>query len=257
MRAVIKVGSSSLFDGEHLIRPTVHRIVGQTDELIRAGHEVAIVTSGAIAVGRRAHFKGVNNSSKPESLPVKQALAALGQPILMSVWQRAFTKVGLSSGQVLATNQELLGREGETLPTLKSTLEGMFAMGIVPVVNENDAIATDQIKVGDNDTLAAHVGNVIGASSVYLLGTTDGIYQDFPAQKKLIKSLPVSELASVRQYCGGTEDFQGTGGALTKIQAAEIFVTDLKRNLFIARASMPSCIERCEAGIVGTRISFN
>ncbi len=249
-RIVVKVGSSSLYgpDGPRL--EVFDSIAEQIADLRQTGTESALVTSGAIAFGRAA----LSRTSKIESVAIKQTLAAVGQPILMAHWQNAFQKKGYDVGQVLVTNQELFGILGGSESPLSDMLDTMFGLNIVPIVNENDAVATEEITQGDNDKLSAYVGKIIGASELYLLGTASALYQDYPTNKIRIPRVSFGDIDSIIDLCHPTNDPVATGGMLTKIEAVNIANSGQGQNMdvYVASAFEQSSILRARLREIGT-----
>ena len=202
---------------------------------------IALVTSGAIGFG----MKAMNLEERPTSSKKLQALSCTGQALLMQHWQESFGKVWV--GQALVTSRELDDEQEEK--KLEDTLEGMWSLGVVPIVNENDALANDQIRVGDNDTLAARLAVRIGADRLILLSDVSGVYKDFAKN-------PTSYLRNVsctdaRKYIQSDTSQFGTGGLETKIQAADI--GGKKITTYIANARDKDVVRAVLSGNKGTR----
>ncbi len=247
MSTVIKVGSSSLHDGISPISETFDDIASQVVSERQAGNHLAIVSSGAIQFGRVAlGIKQLNGN-----MPKKQVMSTVGQPLLMAEWQRAFEQHDIMVGQVLATNLELKAMPEESL-VLKNVIEQAFDMSVVPIINENDALSSDEIEKGDNDRLAARVAYLLGANQLYLLGQEDGLYEDFGTPKqRLISTLNRDHFDKAKMYCVGTQDGIGTGGMSTKIDAAKFFVHD-EHVMYIANAGNPMALAEAQDGLTGT-----
>lgn len=214
-RVVIKVGSSSISgDREQQIEGLVDAVAAWRGR----GVDVVLVSSGAIAVG--APF--LNLTDRPQDLATQQAAAAVGQALLMARYQGLFHKFSLTTGQVLLTVGDL---ENPThrVNALR-TMERLLGLGIVPIVNENDTVATQEIRFGDNDRLAALVADLVGADALVLLSDVDALYTKPPTEPGATKIDVVpfgSELAGVE--LGSTEvNSVGTGGAVTKVSAARL-----------------------------------
>lgn len=219
-RIVVKVGSSTLTHAEtgDMNLEKMERLVRILADWSNAGKEVVLVSSGAIAVGR----KTMNITNRPKEQDVKQACAAIGQCRLMMVYQKLFAEYNKVPAQVLITKMTMTN---DTMrDNAKNTFRKLLEMGVIPVVNENDTVATDEIEFGDNDTLSALVAALIGADMLILLSDIDGLYTDDP------KNNPKAEFIEQIDYI--TDDLEsiakgagsdvGTGGMSTKIIAARI-----------------------------------
>ncbi len=219
-RVVIKVGSSTITHEEtgNLDYTKLERMVRQLCDLRNRGIDVCLVTSGAIAVGR--HAIGLNE--RPKDLATKQACASIGQATLMSIYQKLFAEYNQIAGQILMTKKTML--DDESRYNAKNTFEEMFALGAIPVVNENDTVATHEIQFGDNDTLSAIVAALIGADALVLLSDIDGLYTDNPKTNPDAVLVPlvknVDEVLSMASSETGSN--VGTGGMTTKLRAAHI-----------------------------------
>ena len=174
-RIIIKVGSSTVThkNGDlHLYR--LEKLVRLLSDLRGSGHDVMLVSSGAIAVGRKA----MSISQRPATTELKQALAAIGQARLMMTYQKLFAEYNHVASQVLLTKFTLLNEE--SLRNARGTFESLFALNSIPIINENDTVSTSEISFGDNDRLAALVASITGADLVILLSDIDGLYTDDP-----------------------------------------------------------------------------
>lgn len=213
-RVVVKVGSSSISGANE------HKIEKLVDALAAAhkrGQEVILVTSGAIATGMP--LLGIE--AKPEDLATSQALASVGQGRLISRYQASLERYGLIAGQVLLTAGDL--EADETSENAKRAMERLVALRVIPIVNENDTVATAEIRFGDNDRLAALVAVLVEADALILLSDVDSLY-DMPPSKAGAKRIETvafgSDLAEVE--IGGSGSNVGTGGAVTKVSAAKV-----------------------------------
>ena len=172
-RIVIKFGSGvlTLDTGDHLQidRNVVYRAASEMAEIVSNGGQVIVVSSGAIALG----IEEQELTERPKALADVQAMAAVGQSLLMALWREAFARKQLRVGQVLLTHSDLSDRNRYL--NVRATLESLLSYGVVPVVNENDTVMTDEITVGDNDNLATQVAKLIGADTLALLSTVDGV----------------------------------------------------------------------------------
>ncbi|HEY9076541.1 MAG TPA: glutamate 5-kinase [Anaerolineaceae bacterium] len=220
-RIVVKVGTSTLTAGKpHLSQPHILDLVRQINLLVEKGHQVILVTSGAIAAGKEA----LEFPELPRYIPAKQMLAAVGQLRLMELYAQLFRIYSRTVSQVLLTRSDLADRRGYL--NARNTLEALLDHGIIPIVNENDAVATDEIRVGDNDNLSALVANLIEADLLILLTDQEGLFTSDPRDNPaaiLIHEVNTPEIpAEIWQAAGGTSTGLGTGGMLTKLRAADL-----------------------------------
>lgn len=215
-RVVVKVGTSSLVDAAGHIDPAVVRSVAEGALALAAAHRarLVIVSSGAGAAGRERLGLRL-----PLTLPEKQAAAAVGQLLLMEQWAAALAPTPVA--QLLLSAGDI--QERERYVNAKNALEASLALGVLPVVNENDSVATAELKVGDNDTLSAWVAYLVGADALVILTDVDGLYDADPrrsAQARLIEV--VEDIGSVQHLAGAAGSAHGTGGMATKLRAARI-----------------------------------
>ncbi len=219
-RIVVKVGSSTLTHTEtgDMNLEKMERLVRVLTDWSNAGKEVVLVSSGAIAVGRKA----LNLSERPKEPSVKQACAAIGQSRLMMVYQRLFAEYNKITAQVLITKDTMIN---DTMRhNARNTFSRLLEMGSIPVVNENDTVATDEIEFGDNDTLSAIVAALIHADLLIILSDQDGFFTDDPRKNpdaKLVEEISyiTDELESMAKGAGSDV---GTGGMAAKVSAARI-----------------------------------
>jgi glutamate 5-kinase len=221
---VVKFGSSTLVTtpGNTVNEANFASIVQSIEDLHQAGINVVIVSSGAVALGRRQ----LSALADKADITSKQVLATIGQHHLMALWSSAFAQVSTLCGQVLVTKAELSSRTANL--NVRDTLQAMLNAGVVPIVNENDSVAVDEIRYGDNDSLAAQVALAIGAAGVVLWTDVPGMYTGNPridTAARLVESLSASELEQFRKYVGGAGTHLGTGGMLTKLDAASLAAT--------------------------------
>ena len=216
---VVKLGTSVLTGGTlQLNRAHMVELVRQCAELKKLGHSVVIVSSGAIAAGR----EHLGYPALPNSMASKQLLAAVGQSQLIQAWESLFAIYGIKIGQMLLTRADLDDRE--RFLNARDTINALVGHGIIPVVNENDAVATNEIKVGDNDNLSALVGILCGADKLLLLTDQKGLFTADPRKDpnaELIKEVKTID-DTLRKIAGGSGSTLGTGGMATKLQAADI-----------------------------------
>jgi glutamate 5-kinase len=212
-RAVVKVGSALVApDGVPSDRH-LGAIAGFVRATAEAGRESVVVSSGAVAAGLAAV-----GGRRPRTIPEKQALAAVGQPRLMGRWGRL---LDAPVAQVLLTHDDLVHRD--RFLNARTTLAELLGRGVVPVVNENDTVAVDELKVGDNDNLAAHVAVLAEADLLVILTDVDGLFDADPRANASARLVPVVDRvdAGVHAMAGGAGTDAGTGGMRTKLQAAE------------------------------------
>lgn len=216
-RFVIKIGSNIL-SSEHrgLESDVIRSLAKQISKISAAGYEVAIVSSGAVAAG----MKKLGLKTKPKEIRLKQAAAAIGQSSLMWAYEKAFAEFGHKVAQILLTRDDLSDRERYI--NSKNTINTLLSYGIIPVINENDSVATDEIKFGDNDNLAALVAILVEAERLVILSDVDGLYQEDPRLCPEAKLIPlVNEVtAKIENFAGGSGSAVGTGGMYSKILAA-------------------------------------
>lgn len=218
-RIVIKIGSSSLTKpGGGLDVERIDALVAQIVTRREAGHQVVLVSSGAIATG----FPTLGLKRRPRDLATQQAAASVGQGMLIAQYSVAFSRHGLTVGQVLVTADDVIRRS--QYRNAQRTLFRLLDLGVVPIVNENDTVATDEIRFGDNDRLAALVAHVVQADALMLLSDVDGLYDGPPSREgaRLITDVRgPADLAEVKVRGTGSAGV-GLGGMTTKIEAAAI-----------------------------------
>ncbi|HEX2904184.1 MAG TPA: glutamate 5-kinase [Jatrophihabitans sp.] len=216
-RTVVKVGSSSLTRRGRLEPARIDALVDALASRQARGQQVVLVSSGAIAAG----IAPLGLKARPRDLATQQAAASVGQLLLAERYAASFARYGLTVGQVLLTADDL-HRRGHFRNAFRN-MERLLALGVIPIVNENDTVATDEIRFGDNDRLAALVANLVHADALVLLSDIDGLYTDDPrrAGAQLIEQVATpADLATVR--AAGSASAVGTGGMATKIDAALI-----------------------------------
>ena len=218
-RVVVKVGSSSLTSatGGELDRARLTALVNALAERRRSGVEVVLVSSGAIAAG----IGPLEMPTRPRDLARQQAAASVGQGVLLAAYRHAFAGHELTVGQVLLTVDDVTRRGHYT--NARRTLEALLSMGVVPIINENDTVATQEIRFGDNDRLAALVAHLVRADALVLLTDVDALYTAAPSSPGA-RRVPVvreeSDLAAIA--IGSTGSAVGSGGMTTKVEAAQI-----------------------------------
>jgi len=245
-RLVIKIGTSTLTAGTHrLSPPTLVDLARQISNLRTAGNEVVLVTSGAVAAGREA----LGFPQLPKDIPAKQMLAAVGQPRLMAAYERIFGLYGITVAQVLLTRADLDDRRSYL--NARNTLSALLSHHLLPIVNENDTVATEEIRVGDNDNLSALVANLIDADTLILLTDQPGVFtadpRHDPAARLISDVLPDEIPPSLWEAAGGMSSGVGTGGMVTKLQAADL-ARRSGTTVIVAGGSEPDILTRLAAG---------
>ncbi len=252
MRLVVKLGTSTLTAGTNRLSPArLVDLARQMSTLRESGHEVILVTSGAMASGREA----LGYPQLPRDIPAKQMLAAVGQPRLMALCQQLFALYGVTVAQVLLTRADLANRRRYL--NARNTLAALLARRVIPIVNENDTVATEEIRVGDNDNLSALVANLVDADSLILLTDQPGLFTADPRHDptaQLVADVTDPDIPpSLWEAAGGAANGLGTGGMVTKLQAADLARRSGTR-VVIARGSDPDILTRIVSGEkVGTR----
>lgn len=243
-RIVVKLGTSVLTGGtRHLDRARMVEIVRQCVELVQRGCEVIICSSGAIAAGRER----LGHDEPPASVAIKQMLAAVGQSRLIQTWEQLFDIYGIPVGQVLLTRADVHSR-GRFL-NARDTLRVLIEHGIVPIINENDAVATSEIRVGDNDNLSALAATLTDADLLLLMTDQAGLYTSDPRTDAEAKLIPVVERVdrALLRRAGGSVSGLGVGGMRTKLQAANT-AQRAGTDVIIASGSEPDVIIRAAEG---------
>ena len=250
MRIVIKIGTSTLAyaTGQLNIR-RVEALCKTMSDIRNAGHELILVSSGAIGMG----VGKLGLRERPQDIPGKQAAAAVGQCELMYIYDKLFSEYHHTVAQLLITADNLTNetRHGNFTNTLNRLLE----LGVVPVINENDTVATEEIVIGDNDTLAANVARSVGARLLILLSDIDGLYTADPHTNPDAALLPVVRRVDeeIKKLAGVSSTTQGTGGMVTKLRAAEICL-GCGCEMVIANGNNPAALyDIVEGKPVGTR----
>lgn len=255
-RIVVKVGSSSLTHKESgdLNFRKLEQLVRVLADLKSQGKEVVLVSSGAQAVGRKA----LNLSQIPDKMAKKQALAAIGQAKLMMTYQRLFAEYNQIVAQVLLTKHTMFKEESRN--NAKNTFHELLEMGVIPIVNENDTVATHEIEFGDNDHLSAFVLAMIDADLLIILSDIDGFYTDDPSQNEDARLIEYVEKIDERHLNMGKETSSsavGTGGMSAKIDAGRI-VTSSGADMVLANGKDVNILHQILDGeVVGTYFKAN
>lgn len=218
-RIVIKVGTSTLtYETGKLNLSRIEGLVRVISDIRNSGVEVILVTSGAIGVG----LGRLNFTRRPDNLRDKQAAAAVGQCELMHIYNKLFSEYGYAVGQILLTRDVV--EKQERRENVENTFKHLFKYNVIPIVNENDSVAVDEILFGDNDTLSAIVAAIVKAELLILLSDVDGLFDGNPREERNAKLISeVSEITDeIEKAAGGAGTTNGTGGMVTKLAAAKI-----------------------------------
>ena len=251
MRITVKVGTSTLaYATGKLNIQRMEKLCKVLSDLKNAGHEIILVSSGAIAMG----FGKLNLRERPKDVPTKQASAAVGQCELMYIYDKLFTEYNHTVAQLLITAPDIEAG-GSRKENFHNTLERLLELGALPVINENDTVSTIEFGIGDNDTLSAIVASTVKADLLILLSDIDGLYDSDPhkdPEAKLISTVEEID-ESILALGGGSGSSLGTGGMATKLSAAQI-ATGAGCEMVIANGSRPELLYDIVAGKpVGTR----
>ena len=254
MRLVIKVGTSTLAHATgHLNIRRVEELCRILSDLKNSGHEVILVSSGAIGMG----VGKLSLKERPTDIPTKQAAAAVGQCELMYTYDRIFQEYNHTVAQLLLTGSDF--RQDDRYHNFQNTMRRLLELEVLPIINENDTIATEEIKVGDNDTLSAMVAVSVGADRLILLSDIDGLYTSDPHKDPAAVLIPeVRSLTDeILSLGGGEGSTLGTGGMRTKLQAAGLCM-DAGCEMVILNGATPSLLyDLFDGKTVGTRFIPN
>ena len=250
MRIVIKVGTSTLAYGTGMLNiRRVEELCRVMSDLKNAGNEVILISSGAIGMG----VGKLGLKKRPTDIPSKQAAAAVGQCELMYTYDKLFGEYNHTVAQILLTKEDV---ENDTRrENFKNTMFRLLELGALPVINENDTVATDEIVIGDNDTLGAIVAANIGADLLVLLSDIDGLYTSYPRKCPDARLIPVIEelTPEIMTLGEGKGSELGTGGMKTKLHAAEI-ATNAGIDMIIENGANPAALYNIVDGkALGTR----
>lgn len=251
MRIVVKVGTSTLAHPTGRLNiQRMEKLCKVLSDLKNMGHEIILVSSGAIAMG----FGKLNLSERPKDVPTKQASAAVGQCELMYIYDKLFTEYNHTVAQLLITAPDI-EEGGVRKQNFHNTLARLLELGALPVINENDTVSTDEIVIGDNDTLSAIVSATVSADLLILLSDIDGLYDRDPRRDpdaKLIGTVPVID-ARILSLAGDKGSELATGGMVTKLHAAQI-ATAAGCEMVIANGGKPEVLyDIVDSKRVGTR----
>ena len=246
-RIVVKVGSSSLTTAEGGIdTQRVNIIVDALAKHKNAGHEIVLVSSGAIAAG----LSPLGLSARPKDLALQQAVASVGQGLLVHRYSESFGKHGITVGQVLLTAEDMSRRSHYR--NAQRTFAKLLELGVIPIVNENDTVATDEIRVGDNDRLAGIVTHLINADALVLISDVEGLMTAPPGDvnSKLISEVKSFDDISDAQIGSALISGVGTGGMRTKVQAAQIATAGGVPTIVTSAANLISVFDGKDVGTV-------
>ena len=250
MRIVVKVGTSTLaYPTGHMNIRRVERLCKVLSDMKNAGHEVILVSSGAIGMG----VGKLSLSARPADIPTKQAAAAVGQCELMYAYDRLFSEYNHTVAQLLVTGSDV--EDDRRRGHFQNTLDRLLELGALPVINENDTVATDELGIGDNDTLSAIVAVTAKADLLILLSDVDGLYTADPRGSAEARLIGVVDAVTdeIEALGGKAGTSLGTGGMATKLKAAKIACGG-GIDMVIANGSRPELIyDVIEGGAVGTR----
>lgn len=230
MRLVVKLGTSLLTTETYQLNTDFLRdIISQIAALKKAGNEIVLVSSGAVAAGRSE----LQFDREKKNIPFRQALAAVGQGLLMKTYHDLFAKHGITVAQALLTNYDFVNREN--FLNTKRVFEVMLKNGVIPIVNENDVTTIAELKFGDNDMLSAKTAAMVSADYLIILTDVDGLFAEDPKNNPNAKLIPVVEKIddSIKKLAGGARSSSSLGGMKTKLEAAE-YVTSVGIPMFIA-----------------------
>ena len=252
MRIVVKIGTSSLTHSTgHLNIRRVEELCRVISDIKNAGHEIILVSSGAIGMG----VSKLGLRQRPTDIPTKQAAAAVGQCELMYTYDKLFSEYHHTVAQLLITGDDT--QSDTRHQNFSNTLNRLLELGALPIINENDTVATDEIVIGDNDTLAAIVAQSVSANLLVLLSDIDGLYTADPhtdPNARLISKVTVLD-DSVTALAGGSNGKQGTGGMVTKLHAAKICM-GCGCDMIIANGANPENLyDILDGKAVGTRFT--
>lgn len=249
MRIVVKVGTSTLmYNTGHLNVRRVEALCRVLSDLKNAGHEVVLVSSGSIGMG----VGKLGLDSRPTDIPTKQAAAAVGQCELMYTYDKLFSEYRHTVAQVLLTGSDIA--DGARREHFENTMRRLLELSALPIINENDTVATDEIVIGDNDTLAGVVATTIHADLLVLLSDIDGLYTADPHTDPTARRIEVVEAMTpaIMALGGGSGSTLGTGGMMTKLRAAQN-VTAEGIDMVIANGDDPALLyDILEGKSVGT-----
>ena len=248
-RIVIKIGSRVLAStGKGINSRRMKRIVREIVALQQRGYEIVVVSSGAIVAG----MKELGLNHRPRAIPLKQAAASIGQSKVIQLYERLFREFRIKVAQILLTREDIADRR--RFLNSRNTLLTLVSYGVVPVINENDTVAVDEIKFGDNDLLSGLVTNLIDADLLIILSDIDGLFTEDPARNPKATLIPMVEEIDrgIESIAGDSRTIEGTGGMSSKVETAKK-VTEYGIPAIILNGHVPGLLEKALDGVeVGT-----
>lgn len=244
VRVVVKIGTSTLtYNNGKLNLFRIEKLVRELADLANQGKEIILVTSGAVGAG----LDRLGSTERPKTIPEKQAVAAIGQGILMHMYEKLFAEYGQIVAQVLLTRENSV--KHKLYINSRNTLLTLLKMGVIPVINENDAIAIDELKIGDNDTLSATVATIVDADLLIILSDIEGVFTANPQNDPTAQLIEeITDITpEIEELAGGAGSKLGTGGMYTKIQAAKIAV-NAGVTMVIASGSLEGVVRNILSG---------
>ncbi len=238
MKIVVKIGTSTLTHSSGCVNiRKIETLCKVLSDIKNAGNEVILVSSGAIAMG----MGKMNLKKRPDDIAGKQAMAAIGQCELMYVYDRTFAEYNHTVAQILLTADDF--RDSERHDKIEATMERLLSLNVIPIINENDTVATEEIKIGDNDTLGAIVAESVKADLLILLSDIDGLYDSDPHKNP--HATLINEVYEINDEIialgGGAGSALGTGGMATKLKAAQI-ATGAGCDMIITNGASPELL---------------
>lgn len=243
---IIKIGSATLTNLGKPRHTWLNALADDVAELREEGRRVLIVSSGAIALGRPALGIDFNTPSKDIPLPKKQGAAAIGQGKLYRAYEEVFGNRDLQTAQILITRAEC--QNADAVSNARNTLSALLEYGTIPIINENDTTATEEIRFGDNDRLAAYISELVKADTLIILSTTDGLYTADPKKDPDAQHIPfIEQVQPFLCMAGDAENGISTGGMKSKLEAANI-AAQSGTNVIIASGAEQNCLSRLFGG---------
>lgn len=249
---VVKIGTSSLTQpaSGQLALSTIANLVETLTQLRQLGHRVVLISSGAVGVG----CSRLNLKERPKKIALKQAIAAVGQGRLIRVYDDLFTTIGQPIAQILLTRRELIERS--CYVNASNTFRSLFELGVIPIVNENDTVATEELKFGDNDTLSALVASVIRADWLFLLTDVDRLYSADPRlvrDAQPITLVNAEEIDQLQVNAGNKGSQWGTGGMATKLTAVRLATSAGVRTVITHGQNPDNLLKIVRGKVIGTQ----
>lgn len=247
-RIVIKIGTSSLSSTDGINTEIIEKLSGVISKLIKSGYKVVLVTSGAVGLGA----KKLKFNQKPKTILQKQSCAAVGQALLMQTYEKYFSKFSIPVAQILLTREGFLQRE--TYINARETILELLNLTVLPIINENDAVASEEIRFGDNDMLSALVSDLISADRLIIVTDEEGLYDKNPKKYKDAKLIPVVEEITneTEKMAQGTGSEFSLGGMVSKVKAAKLATSVGVKAHIIHGEKVEKINNLIEGGTIGT-----